>query len=95
MMKKEKKAIIRRCASCKIEFDREELIKITKLNDGTLKINPALKELGRSLYVCKNPECIKVLIKKKRLKTGLKCSNNLEIERVERELTKLLQNPTH
>ena len=80
---KEKK---RKCRGCENFFNKEELIKITKLQDGTLKINPASNELGRSVYVCKNADCIKKFIKKKRLKTALKYSDLEEIERIERIL---------
>ena len=61
-----KKIIQRKCQGCLEIKDRDELIKITKLPDGVLKINPNSKELGRSIYVCKNEECIS-LIKKKRV----------------------------
>jgi predicted RNA-binding protein YlxR (DUF448 family) len=75
--------IKRKCQGCLKLIDRNELVKITKLSDGTLKINPTSKELGRSVYVCKNPECIKTFIKKKKLKTALKYSNMKEISRIE------------
>ena len=52
------------------------------------KVNPNSKELGRSVYVCKNAECIKVFIKKKKLKTALKYSNMEEISRIEELLKK-------
>lgn len=87
MNKKETK---RKCQACAKVLDRCDLIKITKLNDGTLKVNPSSKELGRSTYVCKNPECIKLFIKKKRLKTTLKFSNPEEIEKTEKILTTLI-----
>ena len=77
------KEIKRKCQGCFSLFNREELIKITKLANGTLKINPNSKEFGRSVYVCKNSECIKNLIKKKKLKTALKYSNMEEIARIE------------
>ena len=80
------KEIKRKCQGCFEIKDRKDLIKITKLPNGFLKINPDSKELGRSIYVCKNEECIKVLIKKKKLKTALKYSNMEEISRVEEEL---------
>ena len=66
------------------------MIKITKLSNDLLKLNPASKELGRSVYVCKNPDCIKKFIKKKMIKTALKYSNQAEIERVEAELIKYM-----
>lgn len=86
------KIVIRKCAVCKKESDRIDLIKITKLENGLLKINPTSKEIGRSVYICKNPDCIKLFIKKKRLKGGLKYSNPLETERVEKELLKMITN---
>ena len=80
------KEIKRKCQACQKLIDRNELIKITKLIDGTLKINPNSKELGRSAYVCKNEECIKIFIKKKKIKSVLKISSQKEIERIENEL---------
>lgn len=79
----------RLCQACRNEFERGELIKITKLDNGTLKINPNSKELGRSAYVCLNIECIKTLIRKKRLKGALKFNNFEEISKVEQELLKM------
>ena len=86
-MEKETK---RKCQGCLKIIDRKELIKITKLQNGLLKINPNSKELGRSIYVCRCEECIKVFIKKKKLKTALKYSNMDEITRVEEELKKMV-----
>ena len=82
------KEIKRKCQGCLKLINRDELIKITKLFDGTLKINPTSKEIGRSVYVCANCECIKLFIKKKKLKTALKYSNMEEILRVEELLKK-------
>ena len=80
--------IKRKCQGCLKLINRNELVKITKLPDGTLKINPTSKELGRSVYVCPNSECIKIFIKKKKIKTALKYSNMEEITRVEELLKK-------
>ena len=77
------KEIKRKCQGCFNLINRNELIKITKLKDGTLKVNPSKYELGRSIYVCKNEECIKQFIKKKKLKTALKYLNMDEILKVE------------
>ena len=67
------------------------MIKITKLKNGTLKVNPSSKELGRSVYVCKNPDCVKIFIKKKKLKTALKYSNMDEILKTEEIIKSLLK----
>ena len=84
------KEIKRKCQGCLKIQERSLMIKITKLNDGKLKINPLSSELGRSIYVCKNEDCIKTLIKKKKLKTALKYSNMDEIAKIEEELKKML-----
>jgi len=81
----------RKCRGCEKIFDRTELIKITKLQNGLLKINPDSAELGRSVYVCNNIVCIKNFIKKKRLKSALKYSNASEILRIETELLNLFK----
>ena len=76
----------RKCRGCFEIKPKNCLIKITKLKDNTLKINPSSKELGRSVYVCKNIDCIKLLIKKKGIKTGLKYTNLEEIKKIENKL---------
>ncbi len=81
--------IERKCQGCNIKQNRDLMIKITKTIKG-LKINPNSKELGRSIYVCKNIECIKNLIKKKRIKTGLKYGNQEEISKIEQELLRFI-----
>ena len=53
------KQIQRKCQGCLTVKNRDEMIKITRFSNGTLKINPTSKELGRSLYVCSNLDCIK------------------------------------
>ena len=79
--------IQRKCQGCQKIINRDELIKITRLSDGTIKINPKSTELGRSVYVCKNPECIKIFIKKKKLIVALKSNNQDEIKKIEEYLT--------
>lgn len=79
----------RKCQGCCELKDADFMIKITKLHD-KLKINPKSTELGRSMYICKNPECIKITIKKKRIKSALKFSNSSEIERIEKELKNMI-----
>lgn len=81
--------IKRKCLACNIVTDRNNLIKITRLSDGTLKINPTSKEIGRSVYVCKNTECIKNFIKRKRLK-ALKSDSQSELLKIEQQLKALV-----
>ncbi len=81
--------IKRKCQGCGKISNREEFIKIT-LSNGKLFINPNSKVLGRSLYVCLSPDCIKTLIKKKRLYSALKFKNFDEISHVEKLLQEML-----
>ncbi len=83
------KEIKRKCLACNKLFDRKNLIKITRLADDSIKINPTSKEIGRSVYVCKNTECIKLFLKKKRIK-NLKCENQKEISKIEEKLEQFL-----
>ncbi len=83
------KEIKRKCLACNKLFNREDLIKITKLSDNTIKINPSSKEIGRSVYVCKNSDCIKNFLKKKRIR-NLKCENQNEILKTEEKLKQFL-----
>ena len=82
------KATLRKCQGCGLVQDRNLMIKITRTREGLI-INPKSKEVGRSIYVCKNESCIKNLIKKKRIKTGLKVNNFDDIKKIEDELLNL------
>lgn len=80
----------RLCQGCFNQKTVDNMLKITKLKDGTLKLNPNSKELGRSVYVCKNKECIKQFIKKHRLQKGLRYYNQKEIQNIEQQLTQII-----
>ncbi len=79
----------RKCQACASIKPKEELIKIAKISPNSLVINPKSDVLSRSAYVCKNIDCIKTLIKKKRLKNALKFNNFDEIKRIEEILLNL------
>lgn len=83
------KNIKRKCQGCGKILDRNSLIKIT-LSEGKLHINPNSKILGRSMYVCADYDCIKTVIKKKRLYSALKFKNFDEISQVEKQLQKMV-----
>ncbi len=71
---------IRTCVACRNKFDKEktELIKITKNND-ELFINEDNRIFGRSVYICKNKDCINKVIKNKILNKVLKKQIDEEI----------------
>ena len=61
--------VLRKCCACGKNADRKEFVRILhEHSSGEYIINPNNKQFGRSIYICKNPECLKIAIKKKRLK---------------------------
>lgn len=70
-MKPERK-FLRQCVFCRQYRSKEELIRITKTADGTIKINNDNSVQGRSVYICKKDECVQNAIKKKKIENSLK-----------------------
>lgn|GEM_PF-1351628 len=63
----------RKCQGCQKIQDRSLMLKITRhYKTGKIHINPASDVTGRSVYVCKNEQCIKILLKKKRIEKNFK-----------------------
>ena len=63
----------RKCVGCGKIKDRQELIKITKVDDDII-VNPDNKKFGRSVYVCYNNACIENAFKKNKISRALKTS---------------------
>ncbi len=62
-------AVLRKCCACGKISDREDFIRILKEHStGKIIINPNNFQFGRSTYLCKNSECLKIALKKKRFK---------------------------
>ena len=71
-MKQERK-FLRQCVSCKEYKNKENLIRITKDNKTSeIVVNNDNSAIGRSVYVCKNQECINTALNKKKLQHALK-----------------------
>ena len=68
-----KKKDTRICVSCREEKDKSELIRITKnYETNEAELNNDNHCQGRSVYVCKNQECIAKALKKQKIEYGLK-----------------------
>lgn len=63
----------RKCVGCGKIQNRQELIKITKVDDDII-VNPDSKKFGRSVYVCYNNACIENAFKKNKISRALKAS---------------------
>ena len=87
-MKQDRK-FLRQCVFCRTYKSKEELIRITKSLEGAIKINNDNEINGRSVYICKNAECIQNALKKKKIENSLK--SNLP-ESIKEELSTVLKN---
>ena len=73
--------IKRKCIGCNNIKPRSELLKITQNSKtGEIEIQPDSYFMGRSLYICKNKECIEKALKKGRLFKMLKIKKDKSIE---------------
>lgn len=62
-----KKKPLRRCMGCNESKEKNELLRIVKLQDGNIEIDLTGKKNGRGAYICKSEICLDKVIKSKRL----------------------------
>ena len=63
----------RLCIACEAIKDKKDLIRITKdFKNNEIKINNEQKYQGYSIYICKNEDCLKKAIQKKKIGHYLK-----------------------
>lgn len=69
----ENKELLRKCVGCQRKFERTSLIRIMfEASSKNILINPDKKHYGRSVYLCRNDECLKNALKKNKLSKALK-----------------------
>lgn len=76
----------RKCQGCGEIIEHEALFKITRNLAGEVKLDPPSSFTGRSCYICKNQDCIKATIKKKRISKALKIPYSENIAKLEEKL---------
>ncbi len=87
--------IVRKCISCGNIKTRNELIKITKINNsGDIVIEPGSKIFGRSAYLCYNQSCIDNAFKKDKIYKALKTNTNIDKSRLYDLLEQVLKGTT-
>ena len=70
---KQNKKFLRQCACCKKYKNKSDLIRITKdYKTGEAVINNDNTTNGRSVYICKEADCINSAIKNKKIEYSLK-----------------------
>ena len=63
----QKKKPLRTCMGCNNPKEKNELLRIVKSKEGEISVDLTGKKSGRGAYICKNEECLKKLVKSKRL----------------------------
>lgn len=69
-----KKIPERKCLGCNVRKPKGELVRVVRLNDGTVTLDKTGKVSGRGAYICHDIKCYNKARKAKRFET------NLEIE---------------
>ena len=64
-----KTPVMRKCISCRITFDRKDLLKITNDHKLGIMLNQGM---GRSAYICKSKKCYTDSKLQKKLQKALK-----------------------
>lgn len=71
-----KKPILRRCVACGEQKEKNELIRIVKPKDEEIQVDLNGKKNGRGAYICKKEECLKKIIKTKKLERDFEIEIN-------------------
>jgi len=69
------KKILRKCIYCRKVDDKKEFLRIVKLKNNNILVDNEYKYFGRSVYICKNINCINGAFLKKKIEKGLRVSN--------------------
>ena len=62
-----KKKPARRCMACNEQKEKNELLRIVRTPEGNVEIDLTGKKNGRGAYICKSEECLKKIVKSKKL----------------------------
>lgn len=64
---KQKHIPLRTCIACRTTKPKRELLRIVRLQDGHVELDPAGKKSGRGTYLCARRSCWEIALKKGRL----------------------------
>ena len=63
----QKKKPARRCIACSQQKEKQELLRVVRTPEGNIEIDLTGKKNGRGAYICKSEDCLKKVIKSKKL----------------------------
>lgn len=62
----------RTCVACRKVKAKRELIRLVRISNGTVEVDPSGKKAGRGAYLCQSPECWEIGLKRGRLEHNLR-----------------------
>lgn len=85
-----KKIPMRQCTGCGEMKEKKSLIRVLKIDDGSIQIDATGKKNGRGAYLCPSSDCLEKAIRTKGLERSLKCPVPQEVyEQLREEMAKL------
>jgi len=70
-MPKERKIPQRMCVGCRVMKNKKELIRVVRTPEDRVEMDITGKKSGRGAYICRDPECLNLAVKGKRLQKAL------------------------
>jgi len=70
-VQKKKKIPARMCIACRENIEKRELVRVVRVEDGTLVVDETGKANGRGAYICPKLECLDKAKKTKAFKRAL------------------------
>jgi hypothetical protein len=62
----------RTCVACRHTTTKRELVRIVRVPEGGVEVDPTGKRSGRGAYLCPTPDCWRLAVQKSRLDRALK-----------------------
>ncbi|ACX52757.1 protein of unknown function DUF448 [Ammonifex degensii KC4] len=70
-MTRPKKVPLRQCVACEAMRPKGELLRLVRTPEGEVLLDTTGKKAGRGAYLCPDPSCLELALKKKRLEKSL------------------------
>jgi len=71
----------RTCIGCRTVKPKRQLIRVVRIADGVVEVDPTGKKSGRGTYLCKQRSCWEAALRKERLDRALKTKVAAEYRR--------------
>ena len=83
----ERKVPLRKCTGCNEMKPKRELVRVVRSPEGDISLDLTGRKPGRGAYVCKDPACLKMARKAKRLERAFSSAIPDEVyDQMEKEL---------